>query len=455
MGAVDVRVEELPDDKVRLEVDVDADAVDHAFEHAASDLAGSMSFPGFRRGKKVPMPVVAARVGHETLANEAVRSHMPGWFWAAASENELRPVADPELEWDALPEQGASFTFRATVDVLPPPKLGEWAGLEVPRPEAEVPQEVLEAELGRVRSSVATLSAVDSRPAAAGDTVVVDLVGDETTRDYAIEVGHGRLRDEIETAIIGTSVGATEVATVDIGESKSTKVEVTVKEINAKVLPPLDDDFAADASEFETLEELQAEIERSLTEQLDAEIDAMFRERALDALAEATTFDRVDPVIEARARSLWQGLGRSLEERGIPIESYLAATGRTPENIDAQLRVEAAAGVKRELVLEALVEKLDVEVSDGEVEEFIHNEAGDDVDDAAQAVAELRARDGFEKLRQDLRFKKALDEVVEAVTPIPVELAEARDKLWTPEKDEKENDTSSRKLWTPGSEVDE
>ena len=109
--------------------------------------------------------------------------------------------------------------------------------------------------------------------------------------------------------------------------------------------------------------------------------------------------------------------------------------------------------MKRELVLEALVEKLEIEVSDDEVEEFIHAEAGDD--HAVQAVAELRARGGFEKLRGDLRFKKALDEVVSSVKAIPVELAEAREKLWTPEKGEQENDPSSRKLWTPGSEVDE
>ena len=255
MVAVEVRIEELPDDQVRLEVEVDAHAVDHAFEHAASDLAASMSFPGFRRGKKVPMPVVAARVGQEALATEAVRSHMPGWFWAAASENGVRPVADPELEWDALPTQGNAFSFRAVVDVLPPPQLGDWEGLEVPRPEAEVPDEVVQAELERVRESVAELSLVETRPAAAGDTVVVDLVGDETTRDYAIEVGHGRLREEIEAVIIGSSAGESGKASVDLGDAKATTVTVTVKEVNEKVLPPLDDELAAKASEFDTLAE--------------------------------------------------------------------------------------------------------------------------------------------------------------------------------------------------------
>lgn len=453
MSAVEVRVEELPDDRVKLEVDVEADAVDHAFEHAASDLAGSMSFPGFRKGKKVPMPVVAARVGHEALATEAVRSHIPGWFWNAAAEHQLRPVDDPEIEWDALPVQGSPFTFRAVVDVLPAPKLGDWSELEVPRPEAEVPREIVEVELERVRASVAELSPVTSRPAAAGDTVVVDLVGDETTRNYAVEVGQGRMRDEIEAAIIGTSAGDTASATVQLGDSQSATVEVTVNEISEKVLPPLDDELAVRASEFDTLEELEADIEDSLAEQLEAEIDVIFRERALDALAEVTTFERLEPVVDARARSLWQGLARSLEQRGISVEGYLAASGRTPEDVDAQLRAEAEVAVKRELVLEALADELEIEISDDEVEEFVREESAEDArGDWMETVAELRERDAFEKLRGDLRFKKALDEVVDAVKPIPVELAEARDKLWTPEK---ENDTSSRKIWTPGSEVGE
>ncbi len=452
MSAVQVRVEELPDDKVRLEIEVEVEAVDHAFEHAASDLAGSMSFPGFRKGKKVPMPVVAARVGHDALATEAVRSHMPGWFWAAASEHEIRPVAEPELEWDALPEQGSAFAFRATVEVLPAPSLGDWNGLEVARPEADVPRDIIEAELERVRASVAELSPA-GRPAAAGDTVVVDLVGDETTRDYAIEVGHGRLHGQIEESIIGSALGETTVAKVDTGESKVAKLEITVKEINEKVLPPLDDDLALKASEFETLAELEADIEESLTEQLEAEIDVMFRERALDTLAEASTFERLEPVVAARVRSLWQGLARSLEQRGIALESYLAATGRTPEDVDAQLQAEAEVSVKRELVLEALADDLEIDVADEEVEEFIDGEAErEGGDDAGEALAELRESGGFEKLRGDLRFKKALDEVVESVKPIPVDLADAREELWTPEK---ENDTSSRKIWTPGSEVDE
>jgi trigger factor len=452
MGAVDARVEELPDNKVRLEIDVDSDAIDHALEHAAGDLAKSMSFPGFRRGKSVPLPVVAARVGPDTLAAEAIRSHAGSWFWAAANKHEVRPVSEPELEWDENPQMGSPFTFRATVDVLPPPTLGDWTELEVGRPEPELPREVVDAELDQVRSSVATLSRVESRPAEAGDTVVVDLTGDEITRDYAIEVGHGRLRDEIEAAIIGSAVDETRSVTVDMGNSATAQVNVTVTEINEKVLPPLDDDLAVLATEFETLAELEADIEKVLNEQLEGEVDAHFREQTLDALANATTFDKLGPIVQARARSMWNGLASSLEQRGLQVENYLAATGQTVEQIDAQLRMEAERAVKRELTLEAVANKLEIEVTDEEIEELIAREAGDAGDDPSAAIELMRERGAFDKLRGDLRFKKALDEVVASVTPISVELAEAREELWTPEK---EKTPSSGKLWTPGSEVNE
>lgn len=452
MVAVESRVEELPDDKVRLDIDVDIDAVDHAIEHAAGDLAESMSFPGFRRGKKVPLPVVAARVGQDALAAEAVRTHAGGWFWSAASEHGIRPVAEPELEWDENPRMGSPFTFRATVDVLPPPVLADWSELEVGRPEAQVPRELIDMELERIRASGATLSPVEGRPAEAGDTVVVDLSGDEVTRDYAIEVGHGRMRDEIEEAIIGTSVAETSVATVDMGDSTTATVDVTVKEINEKVLPPLDDDLAVLATEFETLAELEVDIENVLVERLDAEIDVQFRERALDALAEATTFERLDPIVQARARSLWHGLADQLEQRGLKVENYMAATGQTFEQIDAQLRSEAERAVKRELTLEAVADKLEIEVTEDEVEEFIEREASEHGEDPGASIAMVRERGGFEKLQADLRLKKALDEVMASVKPIAVELAEAREELWTPEK---ENAPSSRNIWTPGSEVDQ
>ena len=138
------KVEELPESRVRLEIEVPEEDVKHALEHAASDLAGSLKIPGFRKGK-APVQVVSARIGREALWEEAVRSHVDGWFWAAAADSGVRPVANPEVEVaDGPPDEGETFRFSATVSVVPTPTIGDWQDLEVPTVEAEVPEELVE-----------------------------------------------------------------------------------------------------------------------------------------------------------------------------------------------------------------------------------------------------------------------------------------------------------------------
>ncbi len=448
------KVEELADSKVRLEVEVPEAAVDHAFEHAARDLAEGMRVPGFRKGK-VPYAVVAARVGKEALSEEAVRSHIEGWFWDAAIRAGLRPVGGPEVNWELAPERGRSFTFVATVPVAPPPQVADWKTLEVPAGETEVPAHVVDAELERLRESQAELVPVTGRPAAPGDTVVVDLVAVEAGkepaehRDYVAEIGAGRLAGEIEDALLDMSEGDTREVEIDLLEDGRGTVTVTVNEIKEKRLPELDDELARNATEFETLSELRSDVEARLREQLDAALESSFREAALDALVDASVVEGVEPLVERRAGALLAGLVRSLERRGVSAEAYLTATGQTPEALEQSARAEAERAVKRELVLEAAADQLAVEVTDAEVEELVTREATEAGEDAEAALAALRDGGGIEQLRGDLRLKKALDTIAAEVKRIPVELAAAREKLWTPEK---EKGGSGMKIWTPGSE---
>ncbi|MGH3092750.1 MAG: trigger factor, partial [Gaiellaceae bacterium] len=363
------KVEELPESRVRLEVEVPDEDVQHALEHAASDLAGSLRIPGFRKGK-APVRVVAARVGREALWDEAVRSHLEGWFWTAAQSSGIHPVANPEVETgNGPPSEGDPFRFTATVAVVPTPELPDWTTLEVGAPEAEVPGELVEAELDRVRASVAELTSAD-RPVAPGDTVVLDLVGDDAgiQRDYVIEVGSGRLVDEIEEALVGMSAAETKPVEFELADESRTAVDVTVKEVKEKVLPPLDDELACAASEFETLAELREDVETQLREQLEAELEIAFRENAVDALAAAATVDGIEPLVERRAAELAAGLIRSLERRGIGLEAFLTMTGQTQEQVLARLRAEAEQSLRRELVLDAVAEQAAVEISDEEIE---------------------------------------------------------------------------------------
>jgi trigger factor len=452
---VRTKVEELADSKVRLEVEVPEGDVRHAFEHAAADLAESIRIPGFRKGKKVPMPVIQARVGKEALSAEAVRSHIDAWFWDAAQSAGVRPLEGPEVEWDELPNQGGTFTFRATVPVAPKPQLADWTALEVPAPEPEVPAELVDAELEILRDSAAALVPADNRPVAAGDTLVLDLVATEpgkapaSHRDYMAELGTGRLADELEEELPGMSEGETKTVELALTDGRQGTVEVTVKEIKEKVLPEVDDELARTVSEFETLAELRADIEGRLREQLEAELEARFRADALDALVDASTVEGAEPLIERRAAALATTLVRSLEAQGVSFETYLRATGQTTETVQAGARAEADRAIRRELVLEAVVEQNGIEVSDEEVEEVIRTEASAGEDDPDEAIRMLRERGGFDRLRGDLTMKKALDEVVAGVKRIPVELAKAREKLWTPEK---EKGGTGMKIWTPGSE---
>jgi trigger factor len=448
MTLVKTRVEELPESRVRLDVEVPEADVQHAFEHAASDMAESLRLPGFRKGK-APVPVVVARVGREAVWQEALRGHLDSWFWSAAETSGIRPVASPEVEFEDLPDDGGTFKFSATVSVLPKPEVGDWTSLEVPFAEAEVPSELVDQELERIRETVAELAPVEARAIAEGDTVVLDIIGEGVPpqRDYVTEVGADRLVNEIDDALPGMKKGDTK--TVEIaGVDSPLPVEVTVKEVKEKVLPELDDDLARSASEFDSLEELRAEIESRLLEQLTEELEIRFREAAVDALVSASDVETVEPLVERRTAELWSGIARSLEARGISTETYLTMTGQSAEEVVARLRAEAEQSLARELVLDAAADQLEVEVSDEEIDELIksQSEEGDDVEESTRL---LRENGGYERIRADLRLKKALDEIVAGVKRIPVELAAARDKLWTPEK---EKEGTKMNIWTPGSE---
>jgi trigger factor len=446
---VAVQVEELADNKVRLKVDVPREDMRHAVEHATSDLAGSVKIPGFRPGK-VPMQVLRARLGEERLLTEAVESHIGGWFWNAAASTRIRPIAQPEYDYDLPASDEDAWSFTATVDVQPKPDVADWSTLEVPYAEAEIPSELVDQEIEVLRESVADLAPVEGRPAQTGDVVVVDAVeeGGETQRDLVLELGSGRLLEEVERALISAAPGDTRAVEYSLPDGSSRTTQVTVKEIKEKVLPPADDDFACAASEFDTYADLRNDVESRLREQLEDELDAAFRAETIDRLVIASKATASGPLVEARSRELLNQLGRSLDRRGISADLYLQLSGQTPEQLAEGVRAEAAQSVARELVLEAAADQLGVEISDDEVEELIREQADAAGEDPADVISELREAGRFETLRADLRLKKTLDRIVSEVKRISPDLAQARDQLWTPDKETAPTET---KLWTPAS----
>src|SRR5580765_222580 len=384
------QVEELGDNKVRLTVDVPSADVKHAVDHAASDLAESVKIPGFRKGK-VPLPVLVQRIGRDRIYAEAVESHIGGWFWNAAAQTRIRPVDQPEYGYE-LPTNDESWQFTATVAVQPKPELPDWTTLEVPASEAEIPEELVEQAVQQLQETAADLSPVDDRPAQPGDVLVLDLVMvDDARRDYAVELGSGRLAPELETALVGVAAGASASVEIPVSESETSPVEVKLNEIHEKVLPPLDDELARKVSEFETLDALRQNIERDLREQLEAELEGQFRTAAVDALVDAVRVELGGPLVEVRTRELLNSLARSVERRGLSLDAYLAVSGRTPDQLVETLRAEAARSVARELVLEALAEQAGITVPDSEVDELVREQVDEtDEDDFDATVAQLR-----------------------------------------------------------------
>ena len=447
-------VENLGENRVRLTVDVSSDQVRHAVEHAMSDLSESVKIPGFRKGK-IPTQVLVSRLGKERIYAEAVDSHIGGWFWSAASRSRVRPVSDPQYEFELPANAEDGWSFMATVDVQGLPEISDWTQLEVPRAEVEVPEDAVDAEIEALRESVAELAPAGDRPAQAGDTLLVDLVDadGEAQPDTVVELGGGRLAPEIESALIGATAGETKEIDFPLADGSSSRVAITVREVQEKVLPELDDELARASSEFDSIAELRASIEGSLREQLDAEIDAAFRMTAVDELVRASAVQPALPLVRTRAADLLTGFARSLERRGISLETYLAASGGNAQELERQMVLEAAVSVARELALEALAEKVGIEISDDAVKEYIREEiAASGEADADGVIEDVWAHGQQESIREDLRLRAALDRLVADVKPIAPELADARDKLWTPDKEKPETET---KLWTPGSKESE
>ena len=442
-------VEQLPESKVRMTVEVPSGDVKHAIDHAASDLAGSLRIPGFRKGK-VPMPVLLARVGKERLYAEAVESHIGGWFRAALSGTTVRPATAPEYDYELPSSERDPFQFTATVGVQAKPELPDWSSLEVPAAEPEVPEELIDAELEVLRSSVAELAPVDGRPAREGDTVVVDLVSSdgEAQRDYVVELGSQRLLPEIEQGLIGLEPGGEKEIDYRLPDGQEMRIAAVVKELNEKVLPPVDDELAKAATEFDTIADLRAEIESRLGGQLEEQLESQFRAAALDALVDATDLEVADGLVQTRAVELWNALVRSLERRGISPEVYIQLSGRSPQQIQADIEAESRQSLAREIVLEAAADRLGLEVADEEVDALIREQSEELGEEPEEMIRQVREAGRYETIRADLVLRNTLDRIAADVKRIPLDLAEARDKLWTPEKEKPE---TVAKLWTPGS----
>ena len=376
---MDTQVEQLDGDRVRLTVEVPAGEVQHAVSHATHDLAERVKVPGFRAGK-VPPQVLLSRIGKERLYSEAVESHISSWFWSAARSTRVRPTEPPAFEYELPTSDDASWKFTAEFPVQTAVVPADWTKLEVPKLEVEVAGEIVDAQLEALQGMVATLSQVDGRPAHDRDVAVVDIVSDSGPGqlDYVVELGSDRLVDEIENSIRELLPGESRQVGWELPDASTRYATVTLKELYEKVLPPLDDDFACSASEFDKLDELRSNIEERIRTLLQQEADGQFRVDAVDELLKASKAEPAGLVVEVRTRELINAFIRQLESRGIDPASYLQMMGLTGAQLEASLRAEATRSIGRELVLEGVADKLGIEVTDDDIRADLRNEGESD-----------------------------------------------------------------------------
>jgi trigger factor len=381
--------------------------------------------------------VIVQRMGREAVLDEAVRDSIGTWYTAAIDAAHVVPIGEPQLDMGDLPAQGQPLTFSIEIGVRPKATLGDYKGLEVGRREPGVSDERIDEELERMRERSARLDTVE-RPAASGDFVVMDYRGTRDGepfaggegRDQLVELGSGRLVPGFEEQLEGAAAGDERTVTVTFPEDypaaelagQDAQFAVTVKEVKAKELPALDDDFAAEAG-FDSIDELRDDIRTRLSEADTAEIENEFRQAALDSAVEAATVDVPETLVEARARELWDSMLHSLAHQGISREAYLRIAGRPEDEIVEQSKPDAEQALRREAVLAAVIEAEGIEPSDEEVLEAVEQAAADGGGRTSpkKLLERLKSTGRLESLKQDLAQRKALDLITDSAKPVPVE----------------------------------
>jgi trigger factor len=466
-------VKELADSRAEVRVEVPAGDVEKATSRAARALAKEMRMPGFRAGK-APTSLVVQRVGFGTVLQEAIREALPEWYELALFDSGVSPIGDPEIEMVSTPEdEGQPLEFKFTIGVRPEAKLGTYKGLEVGKEEKEVPDEIVDTEVERIREGFARLEQVD-RAGAEGDSLLIDFEGfvdgsafqGGKAEDYLLALGSGQLIEGFEEQLVGAKAGEEREVKVTFPADyqaehlagKDAVFKVQVKEVREKALPDLDDDFASDASEFDTIEELRADIREKVGTALGSRAEEDFRLAAIDAAVDEASVDVPHGLATARASERWERMERQLAGRGMDPNSFLQMQGKTREELIEETKPDAERELKREAVVTAIAEAEQIEVSEEEMVEALEHSAEHERTTPEKLLERLRKSGRDAMVREDLRARKAIDLVAESAKPIPKEeaderreKAEAREKILAPEKAGGEAEKSGG-LWTPGSE---
>jgi trigger factor len=432
---VKTSVEPLEGNKVKVSVEVDEREFDKAIDTAFKKLSREVRIPGFRPGK-APRRVLEARLGAEVGRSQALNDSIPEFYADAVKEHEVDVIAAPELELTGGEESGP-VAFEAVVEVRPVVQVPGYGSLRVTIESIEPDEEEIAAQLERLRTQFGELTDVE-RPAAEGDFVTIDIAGSQdgepiaqlTAEDYLYEVGSGGILPEVDEHLVGAEAGASlefdaafpgaadaadEDGDDEDDEKPSLQFVVTVKDVKERVLPDLDDEFASEASEFETLDELTADLRERSTSIKKVQAQMALREKTGEVLAELVEEDVPDALIAQEMQQRLQDLSMRLEAQGMTLDTWIAMSGKEPDEVVADLRETATTAVKVDLALRAVAEAEAIECTDEDLEQEYAQVAERLNLKAKEVRRQFERAEQVPAVRSDVKKRKAFDWLLERV----------------------------------------
>ena len=454
-------VEAVEANKVKLSVEIDDAEFESEVNAAFKRLAKEVRLPGFRPGK-APRKVLEARLGADVGRQEALREALPVYYSKAVIEHDVDVIAAPEIDITSG-QQSGGVSFDAVVEVRPQVTVAGYQSLRVEIPNPNPTDEEIDAQLDRLRNQYALLETAD-REIVDGDHVTIDIAGTYegeavpglTTTDYLYEVGKGTVVPEIDENLRGAKAGdELEFTAVhpDPEEDGELQFVVTVKEVKEKVLPEVDDDFARNASEFDTAAELRADIEKQLATQKRSFGQMAVRMRTTVELAKLIDDEVPEAMVNSEMQSRIEDLVMRLRDQGVTLEQYLSATGRTPQQITEEAREAAIEGVKTDLALRAVAAAEGIEVSEDDIDRELAPVAEQAKLDLETVRKRFTDSGQMSAVRSSLQKNKALEWLIERVEIVdPDGTVIDRTALETPESTSEE--TSAETTSEPSDEPD-
>lgn len=423
--AVKAEMEEVEKNKVRVKVEVPAEEISKAVDGAFRAIAREVFIPGFRKGK-VPRRVLQARLGMDPIYDEVKQSKLPEYYVEALKQLDLEPIDEPEIDVDEIEiEEGKPMAFEAVVEVKPRVELTGYKGVEVERPEEEVTDEEVERILDNMRERFAQLEVVSGKTLAEGDYALIDFDGTVnnvafeggSAKDFMLEIGSENIWPEFNQELLGKRKGDILDIKVKMPDQfpdeelagKIASFKVIVKEVKVKKLPDADDDFAKEASKFDTIAELREDIRARLAETKKLQAKESVRRQALEKLAEGLEVEIPEKMVHDYVHQRRHELEARLASRGIALESYLKAVDYTERRMEEEFEEEARRLIRNELVLDAVIRAEGIEVSDEELDKEIARRAEMFAVKPEEFRRVVKERGDLEELRESVRREKALD----------------------------------------------